>query len=260
VMGADTSFLSSVLRSIVPSSLFPGNRMARSIERLGGVVLSGPFRGMRGAQDRPGGVGFLFPMLLGTFERELHSVLESALRIPFERVVNVGAREGYYAIGLAIRLPGAEIVTFEAEPEGQRFVSEVASLNGVAKRIEVLGWCGPKELETSLAGGGKCLVVCDVEGYEDVLMDPVAVPSLRRSWLLIEEHEQAAPGIGKALERRFSPTHRIVRIWQEPRTVHDYLLNPVLKWLPTQSWRHFVNEQRQYRMSWLWLEPLGQKG
>jgi hypothetical protein len=233
--------------------------MARSIERLGGVVCGGPFRGMKGAQDPQGGVGFLFPMLLGTFECELHSVLESALQIPFERVVNVGAREGYYAIGLALRLPGAEIVAFEADSEGQQFLREMASRNNVVGRVKVLGWCGPTELEASLAGAEKCLVVCDVEGYEDLLMDPVAVPSLRRSWLLIEEHERVAAGIGKALECRFSPTHRIVRIWQQPRTVHDYPLNPVLKWLPTQSWRPFMNEQRRYRMSWLWLEPLGQK-
>ena len=259
-MGANASFLTSVLRSIIPSSLFPGNKMTRSIERLGGVVCSGPFRGMKGVHDAQGGVGFLLPMVLGTFERELHGMLESALQIPFERVVNVGAREGYYAIGLALRLPGAEIVAFEADSEGQRFLTEMAARNNVAGRVKVLGWCGPTELEASLAGAEKCLVVCDVEGYEDVLMDPVAVPTLRRSWMLIEEHEKAAAGIGKALERRFSPTHRIVRIWQEPRTVHDYPLNPVLKWLPTRSWRPFVNEQRQYRMSWLWLEPLGQKG
>jgi hypothetical protein len=198
-------------------------------------------------------------MLLGTFERELHVVIEKALQIPFDRVVNVGAREGYYATGLALRLPGAKVVAFEAELEGQRIISHLACLNSVAERLEVLGWCGPSELEASLAAAEKCLVVCDVEGYEDTLMDPVSVPSLRRSWLLIEEHEQAAPGIGKALERRFSPTHRVVRIWQEPRTVYNYPLNPVLKWLPTESWRPFLNEQRQYRMSWLWLEPLGQK-
>jgi hypothetical protein len=233
--------------------------MARSIERLGGGVCGGPFRGMKGVQDRQGGVGLLFPMLLGTFERELHTVLETALQIPFKRVVNVGAREGYYAIGLARRLPGAKVIAFEAELEGQQFISKLASLNGVCSRIEVLGWCGPAELKASLTGAEKCLVVCDVEGYEDVLMDPVAVPLLRRSWLLIEEHEQAAPTIGKALERRFSPSHRIMRIWQEPRTVHDYPLNPILKWLPTQSWRPFLNEQRRYRMSWLWLEPLVQE-
>jgi hypothetical protein len=199
-------------------------------------------------------------MLLGTFERELHPVMEMALGVPFDRVVNVGAREGYYAIGLALRLPGAKVVAFEAEPEGQRFISTLADLNGVGNRIEVLGWCGPGELEASLAGTGRCLVVCDVEGYEDVLMDPVSVPSLRRSWLLIEEHEQAAAGIGKALERRFSATHRMVRIWQEPRTARDYPLNPVLKWLPTRSWWPFLNEQRRYRMSWVWLEPHGPRG
>jgi hypothetical protein len=259
-MGADASFLSSLLRAILPASLFPGNRMAHTIKRLGGVVWSGPFRGMKGVHEAQGGAGFLYPMLLGTFERELHPVIETALQIPFERVVNVGAWEGYYAIGLALRLPEAQIVAFEADSEGQRFLREMATRNNVAGRVKVLGWCGPKELEGSLSGAEKCLVVCDVEGYEDVLMDPAAVPSLRRSWLLIEEHERAAAGIGEALERRFSPSHRIVRVWQQPRTVRDYPLNRVLKWLPTQSWRPFLNEQRRYQMSWLWLEPLHQKG
>lgn len=212
---------------------------------------------MKSIPGRPGRIGFTFPMLLGTFERELSGVLEVALRIPFDKVVNVGAAEGYYAIGLALRLPTAHIVAFDLDPECQEFLSEMARVNHLTERVSVLGMCEPRDLEAGLSGGERCLIVCDVEGYEHLLIDPTHVPSLHRSWILVELHEQAAPGIGETLEHRFAGSHRSLRIYQEPRTARDYPLNPLLKRLPTRSWQPFLNEQRAYRMSWLWLEPSG---
>jgi hypothetical protein len=44
------------------------------------------------------------PKFLGTYERELYSVIERAIELAPRYVLNIGCAEGFYAVGLALRL------------------------------------------------------------------------------------------------------------------------------------------------------------
>src|SRR5215208_3855790 len=66
-------------------------------------VLSGIFAGMRYVRDAVGGQ--LYPKLLGTYELELVPVIQALNRKRVARIVDVGAAEGYYAVGLALCNP-----------------------------------------------------------------------------------------------------------------------------------------------------------
>src|SRR5438105_426555 len=71
------------------------------------TVLDGPFRGLRypSASSLHSG---LLPKLLGTYEAELHGPIEHLLKSrTYGAVVDVGAAEGYYAVGFALRCPEA---------------------------------------------------------------------------------------------------------------------------------------------------------
>ena len=39
------------------------------------------------------------------------------------------------------------------------------------------------------------MVVCDVEGYEEYLLDPAIVPSLSNATILVEMHDFVRPGV-----------------------------------------------------------------
>jgi hypothetical protein len=204
------------------------------------------------------GIGSVYyPKLLGVYERELHPVIDTIARLGPDRIIDIGAAEGYYAVGLALHNPRAEVVAFEQTPEGQALVRELASRNCVADRVRVLGRCEPADLREELSPARRAVVMCDVEGYETTLLDPVAVPSLTAAWLLVELHEFVIAGVGALLRGRFAGTHRISEISQTDRTRADY---PYLPWytrlLPTAYATYPVNEFRPARMSWLWLEPL----
>ena len=77
------------------------------------MVLAGPFAGMRYETEAVHSMHV--PRLLGTYERELHASLERAPGMPYLRVINIGCGEGYYAVGLAMRLPGAHVHAFDSE-------------------------------------------------------------------------------------------------------------------------------------------------
>src|SRR6476659_6966695 len=80
-------------------------------------VLQGPFRGMQYLSRAY--FGSVLPKLLGTYELELREVIESICQLGADRIVDVGAAEGYYAVGLAVRSPGSTIVGFELDATGR---------------------------------------------------------------------------------------------------------------------------------------------
>ena len=49
-------------------------------------------------------------------------------------IVNVGAGEGYYAVGLARRAAGAQVVAFEIDPLRRLWCRKMAGANGVGLR------------------------------------------------------------------------------------------------------------------------------
>jgi predicted O-methyltransferase YrrM len=115
-------------------------------------------------------VGSCFiPKLLGTYERELAPKIELICEKQPGLVVDLGAAEGYYAIGLALRIPQARVVAFELDETGQTALWAMAELNGIGGRLSVRGRCEPQDLSAALAGESSPVVVCDVEGDEEKL-------------------------------------------------------------------------------------------
>ena len=100
------------------------------------------------------------------------------------------------------------------------------------------------------------IVICDVEGDEDRLLDPVAVPPLRSATILVELHDFLVPGIGQKLRERFANTHAIGEIWQADREPSEFPWRTLGTSLLRRSYlRWAVNEWRPVRMSWLWMVP-----
>ena len=250
------SWLHRTAKALVPSGLRPTAVLTRAVVRkTGQTVASGPFRGMKYVASGVGSV--YYPKLLGVYERELHPTIETIQNLRPDRIIDIGAAEGYYAVGLAMNNPDATVTAFEQEPGGRELVRDMAARNGVAGRVRVLGRCEPADLQAELSAARKPVVVCDVEGYETTLLVPTAVPSLTTSWVLVELHEFIVAGVGATIRGRFSKTHRITEIGQTDRSRADL---PFLRWyaqlLPTAYATYPVNEFRPARMSWLWMAPL----
>lgn len=153
----------------------------------------------------------LIPKLLGAYERELQPAVETAIRARPELIVNVGAADGYYAVGLARRCPAAAVHAFEADPGQRALLERVAAANGTD--LTVAGAAGPPELRA--LPGGRTLVVIDCEGCEAALLRPDELPFLRRAAILAELHDFATPG--DAIVARFTPTHDVELLTTAPQ-------------------------------------------
>jgi hypothetical protein len=197
------------------------------------------------------------PKLLGTYESELSAVVEECCTRSFANVVDVGAAEGYYAIGTLRRMPNANGVAFESEPAGQRLLELMAKLNGVSSQLSIHGQCTLPELSAALKPGTSNLVIMDVEGAEDELLNAQRCPGLGSAWILVETHEHLAPGVTERLMRRFQTTHEIKRIDSQPLSASKL---PTIPGLSPAMIRLLADEMRSYPMSWLWMTPKSASG
>lgn len=174
----------------------------------GGRVVAGPFEGLKYVSSARG--SSIGPKLLGTYELELHGVVESVVARGYRTVINIGAGEGYYSIGLAKRMAaGTRFVCFDAEPINQEQIRTLARLNGVESAIEVRGLCDAAALVEAVGDAQGVLVICDIEGAEVEVLRPDSVPALRRADLLVEMHDIIRKGCSATVRARFESSHRI---------------------------------------------------
>jgi hypothetical protein len=182
----------------------------------GTTVLNGPFAGMQYPVQSVLSRNSV-PMLLGSYERELHEIVHAALRTSYQLVIDVGTAEGYYAVGFALK-GTSPVVTFDADARELEFCKAMVRLNQVEDRVTLRRWCSPETLR-ALSAGARCFILSDCEGYEIELFDEETVGSLRRSDVLIEIHGDAyEPLLG-----RFSKTHTVRTLVASSRSASDYL-------------------------------------
>jgi hypothetical protein len=200
-------------------------------------VGSGPFAGMRYIGAAAG--SRLVPKLLGSYELEVHEWIEQAIAKSFRQVLVIGCAEGYYAVGLARRMPKAKVIAFDLDPRAQDLCRQMAELNEVADRIEVRGGATPEVLgQLDLTD---TLIVCDCEGYENELLDPQKAAQLTGATMLVELHDCFVPGATDRLRERFQQTHSIDLRDIQPRDPNKY---PVLKQLRAEDPAVAVDEDR----------------
>ena len=107
----------------------------------------GSGRPVRRYAVRRGAVGSAYiPKLLGIYERELHPIVERACTLGFRQIVDIGAAEGYYAVGMALRNPSTRVVAFEADEHGRTLLRRMAGTNGVTGQVEIAGRCEQADL------------------------------------------------------------------------------------------------------------------
>ncbi len=211
------------------------------------IVQSGPFKGMILPDEHSWGSGDVVPKLLGTYEQELHMSLELAIARKPEVVFNVGAAEGYYAVGLARRLPEATVFAFDTDCNSHSVCLDAFAINLARIRGGVGG-----EFRRSLVTDWKPLynsmMVMDVEGAELEILSEEMVAALKHCDLIVECHDFITPGISSTLIGRLKPTHDIGIVSEGPRDPHKISL---LQKMCTLDKNLALSENRPSTMSWL---------
>ncbi len=210
-------------------------------------VWSGPFAGMCWGTHAVGSE--LTPKLLGTYEKELAEIIE---HLPvFDLAIDIGAAEGWYAVGLLHRKIARKLVAFEITESGRKACRDNAERNAVAGCLEIRGECRVEELQLLLTSlllpGYRVLIVSDCEGFENELFTSDVLGLCRQAHLLIETHEALAPGVHLRLARELESSHRITHIHPGRRSCADAAFpdRPTPWWLRISFLRRFLMLERR---------------
>ena len=230
----------------------------RFLERLkkSQTVVGGPFKGMR--YDGGAVCGAATPKILGVYESELAPFLLKWSVTPFNHIINVGAAEGYYAVGCAMLWSHATVTAFESSEEGRRLLTCNVAMNGLQARVKVMGHCGKEQLQAAVLTGQPSLVIMDVEGAEGYLLKPADIRGLGDAHIIVEIHDFIDSRLAKTVWSQLESSHVIEEVRTRTRTLRDFHEPRALSlrlWLLPYL-KQYADELRPGPMRWFCCTPI----
>jgi hypothetical protein len=230
-------------------------RVVAADPRLHGIfkdakVTGGPFQGMEYGKTSSFCSAY-YPKILGTYEMELIPVINEYLEKGYCHIVDIGAADGFYAVGFALKSPKSKIIAYEQSPRARKQLGILARTNEVQDSIEIRERCERRDMMSLPATPG--LLIVDCEGYEEVLLDDPVIKHLKDWDFLIETHDGFSRGVTRKLIERFKPTHNVTII----DTIHDldkadHYMPEAIKHLKRQDQDLLLSEQREHAtLRWL---------
>ncbi len=202
-------------------------------------IQAGLFKGMKYLPDCA--EGCYLAKLLGCYEAELEPYFREAIQRPYQAVVNVGCSEGFYAVGLAMLMPQTQVFAYDTNLPAHEDCRQLAAQNGVSDRVQIGGLFQPGDFQQF--ADRKTLVLCDIEGGEEQLLDPAHAPALQQMDIIVELHDGFVPNILELITARFQATHHISIVHHQLRNIT--LPDLVAEWgsldqlLAIAEWRAF---------------------
>ncbi len=200
--------------------------------------MQGPLRGLKLAERSAEGCHI--PRLLGCYEQPLHPYIEAAINTPYDVIINIGCAEGYYAVGMARRMPNTRVYAYDQNPNARSACARLAIENEVQDRVEIGEHFTKNDFMQYTKQ--KVLVMCDIEGAELDLINLDEAPELEGMDLIIESHECLVPGITSTLKKRFVNTHTVTEV---PSTPHRNITG-------APNWMKNLSDLDQLLAAWEW--------
>jgi len=178
------------------------------LQQQGTIVMQGPLQGLNFLPQSAEGCHIA--KLLGCYEQPLQPFIEAAIAAGYPTILNIGCAEGYYTVGMALRMPNTRVLAHDLNPKAQEVCAELAHKNQVSDRVAVGSLFSPADF--AAYEGQKLLLMCDIEGAERELLDPVLAPALKGMDIIVESHECLITGVTQLLIDRFKDSHQITLV------------------------------------------------
>lgn len=162
-------------------------RISRSLsEQLQHRVISGLFTGMTLSAETTWGRGDRGGQLLGLYEQEVQASIRANHRA-HHTLIDIGAADGYYAVGCLFASLFEACHAFEANAASRSTIHQLGRANGVAERLTIHGTCTPGSLlalPAPIRAGA--FVLIDIEGGEFDLLNNDVLAAFPDAFYVIE--------------------------------------------------------------------------
>jgi SAM-dependent methyltransferase len=219
------------------------------------VVKNGPFKGLKYPSNESFGSS-LYPKLLGSYEYEISQAIEEVCKNDYSDVLDIGCAEGYYAIGMALRMPNSVIHAYDVDPYAISLCTKMAAYNNLSDHLKTYSFCSEDTLK-NFNFRGRGLIICDCEGYEKKLFTDESVKNLINCDIIIETHDIYDATISYHLEKTFSKSHSltIIKSIDDLQKLKSYHF-PEIAHLDIHSKILLIQEERGGIMEWHYYQAL----
>lgn len=166
--------------------------------------------------------------LVGSYEMELLPFFKSLDKTPPNIIFDIGAAEGFYAVGSLIRWSTTTVYAWEMDTRARSIMQTLATKNNVTERINIHEICTQPILQQAIQSLNPELIIMDVEGEELNLCTEMIIMAGKLAKWVIECH---SPDIVTTLQNRFKNTHHIeiINNWEKIIPVEEIVIPEVIK-------------------------------
>lgn len=225
-------------------------------QQFDGTVRYGLFSGLKLPQRTYWGRSEISSQLLGIYEKEIQNLIfENSINRKY--FIDIGAADGYFAIGVLIANLFQSSVAFEIDSRGREIIKLNAAVNGVSDRIQVRGEANSdwyEEYDSDFLAD--CVILIDIEGFEFSLLNDISFLKLNKSIIIVEIHDFLVENGDRRLQQLLqasSSTHSYSFIKSGARDLSVFLelsnYSDDYRWL-------IASEGRSQVMRWLIFNPL----
>jgi hypothetical protein len=158
-------------------------------EYCNGIVRYGPFSGLKLSKNPWWGKSDLGSMCLGLYEEEVLNVFFSGKFHGRKTLIDIGAADGYYAIGLLKSKKVEKAICYELSQIGQDTILSNWKLNCEPGEIEINGDVFENFIhKNSSLDFSECIAIVDIEGAEFSFLNNDVLAFMKKSYILIEIH------------------------------------------------------------------------
>jgi predicted RNA methylase len=220
-------------------------------------VRAGVFQGLR-YSTAEAKTSAILPKLLGTYEAEVATILAKLLQQKRYRFcIDVGAAEGYYAIGIARLQPQCEVYAVDNDQSALDLCKENAIANGCFGKLHLQDHLSAEDLATFTLPDPS-LIISDCEGFERHLFTEKVIQNLQNCDLIIEVHDFVDPTISNYLKGLFRSTHRLEVVTSIPDQAKAMTYDvPEIAKYDAATRAYLLSEFRPCLMDWFVFTPIG---
>ena len=221
---------------------------------FGDQVAFGLFKGMKLSNNVWWGRHDILAKYLGEYEPHIIKKLEN-LSKHYKHFIDIGAADGYYAVGLLYSKLYSSVTCFEISSKGRDNIAENADLNNCLDKIVINGEANIETLKKEIEVIKSCVLLCDIEGTEFDLFSKELLSTVSQCTVIIELHDEFVfgdKGRRKRLIKDAEEYFNISFIKRYNPKVNEF--DELSHWNDDLRQLAF-SEGRPCRMDWLLLTP-----
>jgi hypothetical protein len=220
-----------------------------------GRVKYGPFKGLQLNRETWWGKLDLGSQCLGLYEKELLDFIATLPDDHFSHFIDIGAADGYYAIGMLVSQKISNCICFEQSEKGQQTILANWQRNNSPGNLKIIGEANEQSMASLLPQElQRSLVLIDIEGFEFDLLTPAFLAKLQSCTVIIEVHNWVDDFLAKYTQLlRHAHLFFDIKMVERIDRVTSHL--PELRDMTDDNRLLFTSERRPCMMRFLQLTP-----